>query len=125
MATYVKDLNYFQNGTNLLHEATAEGSVLLVRSLLRAGARVNAANNVSSSCHSSHFKHDDLQFYHDDELVNFQEMCRNCGTEVRCTAGKTETFKVKVGLHQGSALSSLLLVVVMGVLPDEVRGEKP
>ena len=54
-----------------------------------------------------------------------QEMYRDCGTEVRCAAGKTETFKVKVGLHQGSALSPLLFAVVMDVLTDDVRRETP
>ena len=35
----------------------------------------------------------------------------------------TESFKVKVGLHQGSALSPFLFAVIMDRLTDEVRRE--
>ena len=34
-----------------------------------------------------------------------QDMYEGSETVVRCAAGTTEGFKVKVGLHQGSALS--------------------
>ena len=49
------------------------------------------------------------------------------GTEtvVRCAVGTTESFKVKVGLHQGSALSPFLFAVIMDRLTDEVRRESP
>ena len=46
-------------------------------------------------------------------------------TVVRCTAGTTESFKVKVGLHQGSVLSPFLFAVIMDRLTDEVRREPP
>ena len=46
-------------------------------------------------------------------------------TVVRCAVGATESFKVKVGLHQGSALSSFLFAVIMNRLTDEVRREPP
>ena len=46
-------------------------------------------------------------------------------TVVRCAVGTTESFKVKVGLHQGSALSLLLFAVIMDRLTDEVRREPP
>ena len=46
-------------------------------------------------------------------------------TVVRCAAGNTESFKVKVGLHQGSALSPFLFAVIMDRLTDEVRREPP
>ena len=46
-------------------------------------------------------------------------------TVVRCAVGTTESFKVKVGLHQGSALSPFLFVVIMDRLTDEVRREPP
>ena len=42
-------------------------------------------------------------------------------TVVRCAVGTTESFKVKVGLHQGSALSPFLFAVIMDRLTDEVR----
>ena len=44
-------------------------------------------------------------------------------TVVRCAVGTTESFKVKVGLHQGSALSPFLFAVIMDRLTDEVRRE--
>ena len=46
-------------------------------------------------------------------------------TVVRCAIGTTECFKVKVGLHQGSALSPFLFAVIMDRLMDEVRREPP
>ena len=42
---------------------------------------------------------------------------------MRCAVGITEEFKVEVGLHQGSALSPLLFVMVMDRLTDEVSQE--
>ena len=44
-------------------------------------------------------------------------------TEVRCAVGTTESVKVKVRLHQGSALSPFLFAVLMDRLTDEVRRE--
>ena len=44
---------------------------------------------------------------------------------MRCAVGTTETFKVKVGLHQGSTLSPFLFAVIMDRLTDEVRREPP
>ena len=40
-----------------------------------------------------------------------------------CAIGTTESFKVKVGLHQGSVLSLFLFAIVMDRLTDEVRRE--
>ncbi|KAI5613467.1 hypothetical protein C0J50_11355 [Silurus asotus] len=42
-------------------------------------------------------------------------------TAVKCAVGTTDWFRVKVGLHQGSALSPFLFAVVMDRLTDEVR----
>ena len=42
-----------------------------------------------------------------------QDMYKNSVTAVRCFAGLTESFKVNVGLHQGSALSPFLFAMVM------------
>ena len=44
---------------------------------------------------------------------------------VRYAVGTAESFKVKVGLHQGSALSPFLFAVIMDRLTDEVRREPP
>ena len=54
-----------------------------------------------------------------------QDMYEESKTVVRCAVGTTENFKVKVGLHQGSALSLFLFSVIMDRLMDEVRREPP
>ena len=54
-----------------------------------------------------------------------QDMYEGSETVVRCAVGTTESFKFKVGLHQGSALSPFLFVVIMDKLTDEVRRESP
>ena len=48
-----------------------------------------------------------------------QDMYDGCTTSVRTLIGSTESFEVKVGLHQGStqtALSPLLFITVMDVI---------
>ncbi|KAK3511359.1 hypothetical protein QTP70_005292 [Hemibagrus guttatus] len=50
-----------------------------------------------------------------------QDMYERSRTVVRCAVGQTEEFKVEVGLHQGSALSPFLFVMVMDQLSEEVR----
>ena len=54
-----------------------------------------------------------------------QDMYKDSVTAVRCATGMTEAFKVKVGLHQGSALSPLLFAIVIDRLTDEVREPAP
>ncbi|KAK3571533.1 hypothetical protein QTP86_013162 [Hemibagrus guttatus] len=54
-----------------------------------------------------------------------QDMYERSRTVVRCAVGQTEEFKVEVGLHQGSALSPFLFVMVMDQLSEEVRQESP
>ena len=54
-----------------------------------------------------------------------QDMYEGSETVVRCAVGTTESFKVKVRLHQGSALSPFLFAVIMDRLTDEVRREPP
>ena len=44
---------------------------------------------------------------------------------MRCAVETTESFKVKVELHQKSALSPFLFAVIMDRLTDEVRREPP
>ena len=46
-------------------------------------------------------------------------------TAVRCAVGVTEGFEVKVGLHQGSALSPCLFAMVMDRMTDEIGEEVP
>ena len=54
-----------------------------------------------------------------------QNMYEESETVVRCAVGTTRSFKVKVGLYQGSALSPFLFAVIMDRLTDEVRIEPP
>ena len=54
-----------------------------------------------------------------------QNMYEGSETVVRCAVGTTESFKVKVGLLQGSTLSPFLFAVIMDRLTDEVRRESP
>ena len=54
-----------------------------------------------------------------------QDMYEGTETMVRCAVGTTESFKVKVRLHQGSALSPFLFAMIMDRLTDEVRREPP
>ena len=54
-----------------------------------------------------------------------QDMYEGSERVVRCAVGTTESFKIKVGLHQGSALSPFLFAVKMDRLADEIRREPP
>ena len=54
-----------------------------------------------------------------------QDMYEESEIVVRCAVGTTESFKVKVGLHRGSALSPFLFAVIMDRLTNEVRKEPP
>uniref|UniRef100_A0A0P4WFR4 Reverse transcriptase domain-containing protein n=1 Tax=Scylla olivacea TaxID=85551 RepID=A0A0P4WFR4_SCYOL len=49
------------------------------------------------------------------------EMYRNVKTRVKTVAGMTESFDVRVRLHQGSAVSPVLFNVVFDVLTERVR----
>ena len=53
------------------------------------------------------------------------DMYKDAETVVRSTAGTSETFSVKVGLHQGSAFSPFLFNIIMDVLTEGVRKELP
>ena len=48
-----------------------------------------------------------------------------CTPSIRTLIGSTECFEVKVGLHQGSALSRLLFITVMDVISQEVGRGPP
>ncbi|KAI5090362.1 epoxide hydrolase 1 [Silurus meridionalis] len=54
-----------------------------------------------------------------------QDMYEDSVTAVKYAVGTTDWFRVKVGLHQESALSPFLFAVVMDRLTDEVRQESP
>ena len=52
-------------------------------------------------------------------------MYKRSKAALRCSLEITESFKVKFGLHQGSALSPFLFAVIMDRLTNEVRREPP
>ena len=54
-------------------------------------------------------------------MALYTETC----TVIRTNAGLSESFEVKVGLHQGSVLSPLLFVAVMDVVSSEARSGLP
>ena len=56
-------------------------------------------------------------------IVN--DMYREATTQVRSSVGTTENFEVKVGLHQGSALSPYIFDMVMDVIVEEVKDQVP
>ena len=56
-------------------------------------------------------------------IVN--DMYREATTQVRSSVGTTEKFEVKVGLHQGSALSPYIFDMVMDVIVAEVKDQVP
>ena len=53
-------------------------------------------------------------------------MYEDCQTQAKTRGGNAaEYFNVKVGLHQGSAISPLLLIIIMDVLASEIDTEPP
>ena len=52
-------------------------------------------------------------------------MYEGAQTVVRTTEGDNKVFNVKVGLHQGSALSPLLFVTVIEMISRELRAGLP
>ena len=50
-----------------------------------------------------------------------KEMYEGAEAMVRNTKGKSESFEIRVGLHQGSALSPLLFIIVIDVITDSTR----
>ena len=54
-----------------------------------------------------------------------KNMYHQCETVVRCAAGTSEPFAVEVGIHQGSAFSPFLFVIMMDSLTENIRREAP
>ena len=46
-------------------------------------------------------------------------------TSVMTSAGKTKGIEIEVGLHQGSALSPLLFVIIIDVIAEEIEEGTP
>ena len=54
-----------------------------------------------------------------------QCMYEDCKTQVTTSEGNTEYFEVKLCLHQGSAISTLLAIIIMAVLASEIDTKHP
>ncbi|XP_047482158.1 uncharacterized protein LOC125034449 [Penaeus chinensis] len=54
-----------------------------------------------------------------------QDLFKGCRTKVRTLCGETEEFEVTVGVHQGSALSPFLFLVILECLTKDIRREAP
>ena len=52
-------------------------------------------------------------------------MYEDTRTVVRTTGGDSESFEIKVGVHQGSVLSPLFFAIVMEVVSREKRQGLP
>ena len=50
-------------------------------------------------------------------------LCVNSKSKVKVLVGTSEEFEIGVGVHQGSALSPLLFLVVMQEVMKDVRDE--
>ena len=54
-----------------------------------------------------------------------QNMYRLSKTQVVTQEGENEYFPIDVGLHQGSALSPLLFIIIMDVLTENIKKDTP
>ena len=54
-----------------------------------------------------------------------KDMYKCSTTRVSTSAGETESIQVEVGLHQGSALSPLLFIIIMDVISDDTVEDTP
>jgi hypothetical protein len=52
-------------------------------------------------------------------------MYNNAVTNVRTNDGNTDYFPIKIGLHQGSALSLYLFALVMDEVTRDIQGDIP
>ena len=52
-------------------------------------------------------------------------MYRNARSKVRVDASYTDSFSVKVGVHQGSVLSPLLFIIILESLSREYQNRVP
>ena len=60
-----------------------------------------------------------------DSFTSLMSMYTGAKTVVRTVYGNSSGFKVKIGMNQGSALSTLLVVIVMEAISREFRVDLP
>jgi hypothetical protein len=54
-----------------------------------------------------------------------KDMYNNAVTSIRTNDGNTDYFPIKIGLHQGSALSLYLFALVMDEVTRDIQGNIP
>ena len=54
-----------------------------------------------------------------------RDMYARCKTSVMASAGKAEEIQIEVGLHQGSAISPLLFVIIIDVITEDIDEGTP
>ena len=54
-----------------------------------------------------------------------RDMYAGCKTSIMTSAGKTKEIEIEVGLHQGSAISPLLFVIIIDVITEEIGEGTP
>ena len=54
-----------------------------------------------------------------------KDMYNNVVTRVRTSDGDTDDFPIRIGLHQGSALSPYLFALVMDEVIRDIQGDIP
>jgi len=61
-----------------------------------------------------------------EQYINIiKDMYEDCSTSVRTDSGLTSKFQIEVGLHQRSALSPLLFVIIMDILAEDINEDSP
>ncbi|XP_046848167.1 uncharacterized protein LOC124441744 [Xenia sp. Carnegie-2017] len=58
-------------------------------------------------------------------IETIKDMYKRSTTSVATNVGETEKIQVEVGLHQGSALSPLLFIIIMDVISDDTTEDTP
>nr|XP_027215958.1 uncharacterized protein LOC113808684 [Penaeus vannamei] len=58
-------------------------------------------------------------------VILVQDMYRDVTSQISSCVGITDEFNIKVGLHQGSTLSSYIFDLIMDVLSEGIREEAP
>ena len=61
----------------------------------------------------------------EEYVQSVQDMYRSSKTQVVTQKGETEYFPIEVGLHQGSALSPFLFIIIMDVLTENIEKHPP
>jgi Reverse transcriptase (RNA-dependent DNA polymerase) len=58
-------------------------------------------------------------------VILIKDMYTNAVTCVRACYDESDTFSIKIGLHQGSALSPYIFTLVMDVITKDIQEDIP